>query len=185
LSYWAWRLWGSSSSGSPDSVAPSSVFPALPPDPQTPETMTPVGVDVTGPLPRRFTGKAGALPLFEQAAIFGAADQYALDARFLAAIRLQENGGPGREFGVLSVSAPTYADQLDWAARTVVHRLTTYEQGTGQSPLDPDGRYSSPFINYFAGIYAPVGAKNDPRNLNQWWPGNVIAFYDASDVEVA
>lgn len=157
----------------------------MPPDPQTPETQTAVMVPVTAALSRRFTGKAGTLPLPEQAAIFGAADQYALDPRFLAAIRLQENGGPGREYGVLSVKAPTYADQLDWAARTVVHRLTTYEQATGQSPLDPDGRYSGAFIEYFAGIYAPVGATNDPRHLNQWWPGNVIGFYDSSDVEVA
>lgn len=34
-----------------------------------------------------------------------------------------------------------------------------------------------PFISYLASSYAPLGAKNDPLNLNSNWIKNVEAFY--------
>lgn len=70
------------------------------------------------------TGDAKRLPPWEQEAIIRIARQAGVDPRLLAAVRLTENGGPGREFGVLSVPAPTYDDQ-ERVARSVTSILNS------------------------------------------------------------
>jgi hypothetical protein len=105
----------------------------------------------------------------EKPLIVAACVEYGLDAAFVMAIRVAENGAPGREFGVLSVSAPTYADQLRICCETVAHRLETYldnptvRNGTGRII------YRAAWIHYFASIWAPGDANNDPNHLNSNW----------------
>lgn len=36
---------------------------------------------------------------------------------------------------------------------------------------------SGDFISYLGSSYAPIGAKNDPNNLNKNWVKNVTYFY--------
>lgn len=100
-----------------------------------------------------------------------------VDVAFIMAIRQIENGGPGKEFGVLSVSAPTYADQLRICVSTVAHRLESYTV----NPLtrNPFGRvtYNPKWIAYFAAIWAPGGVQNDPNGLNKNWLPNVLKAY--------
>jgi len=55
-----------------------------------------------------------------------AAVRTGVDPYFVMAIRRAEHGRPGREFGVLSVPAPTYADQLAVTLNTLIHQLTHY-----------------------------------------------------------
>lgn len=117
------------------------------------------------------------LPEFERAIIIDAAKRFGIDPRLLAALRRTENGGPGREFGVLSVPAPTYQDQCTVAARTISNNLTRYETQTKQSPFGLDGRVTARFIEWFSAIYAPGGVANDPTNLNQYHAGNLKGFY--------
>jgi hypothetical protein len=101
----------------------------------------------------------------------------------VAAIRKAEGGGPGREFGVLSVKAPNYAAQLEVCCQTVRHRLLEYDQDNQTlEPYEaPDGTqavaYGQDFIDWFAGIWAPNGAPNDPSGLNQNWSKNVSYWY--------
>src|SRR5216684_4024389 len=110
-------FWASSSSAALFSSGPSASVgpPDMPPTPATPETSTdfgglglgfdPYGANAGKPVPapvgptRRMTGPAGSLPQWEQDKIFAACDGYGIDPTFVAAIRLSENGGPGREFG--------------------------------------------------------------------------------------
>lgn len=101
------------------------------------------------------------------------AEAYNVDWRFLCAIRNSENGGPGKEFGVLSVPAPTYGEQLRIAASSVSHRLTIYCRDVKAAGLP----YSDDFIHYFANIWAPQEADNDPLGLNANWDGNCASFY--------
>lgn len=114
----------------------------------------------------------------EYALIKAAAYRYGLDAHFIAAIRKVENGGTGKEFGVLAISAPTYADQLRVACATVKHRLVQYNQNEPAlyTYIAPDGDgvviYSPAFIDWFASIWAPGGAGNDPHDLNRNWSNN-------------
>jgi hypothetical protein len=119
----------------------------------------------------------------ESGRILDVAESFGIDPRFLAALRQAEGGGPGREFGVLSVSAPTYDEQIDVAARTIRNNLARYEDAMRQSPIGDDGRYTTDFIRWFSARYAPIGADNDPGHLNEHHAGNLIAGY--SNIEVA
>jgi len=106
------------------------------------------------------------------------------DPRILLAIRQAENGGPGREMGVLSVPAPDYTSQVDVAARTVKNTEARYIAATGLAPAD-NGRYTDEFIGYLSqggpGYpgYAPQGAANDPRGLNANHRTNLSSAYSA------
>jgi hypothetical protein len=119
----------------------------------------------------------------EQALIKIAAAKYGLDWHFVAAIRKAEDGGPGREFGVLSVKAPTYLAQLDVCCQTVRRRLAEYDADRQALELHeaPDARqvvvYHPDFISHFAAIRAPSGAGNDPHGLNRNWARNVSYWY--------
>jgi hypothetical protein len=150
---------------------PIAVAPAAGPD------AWPVGPDADArPLP-----PAGAAPRLtpgeERATIGAAAARAAIDPQFLQALRRAENGGPGREFGVLSVPAPTYEDQARVAAESVRRSLERFE-ATGRQAVDPaTGRYTEAFIRFFSHRYAPVGAANDPTNLNQHHARNLIRLY--------
>jgi len=120
----------------------------------------------------------------EDTIITAAALAHGLDPAFLMAIRRQENGGPGREMGVLTVPAPTFEEQVAVACKTVRNRLAEYNV----NPLSmivtdaPDGTrrivYSPGFIAWFAERWAPVGAANDPGGLNRHWARGVSIFYD-------
>ncbi len=119
----------------------------------------------------------------EAALIKIAAAKYGLDWHFVAAIRKAEDGGPGREFGVLSVKAPTYGAQLEVCCQTVRHRLVEYDHDHQALDLHetPDGKqavvYGRDFISSFGDIWAPNGALNDRHGLNRNWSRNVSYWY--------
>lgn len=119
----------------------------------------------------------------EEALIRIAAAKYGLDWHLIAAIRKAENGGSGREFGVLGVKAPTYAAQLEVCCQTVRHRLVQYDGGDQALDLHqtPDGKeivvYHREFITWFGGIWAPEDASNDRNSLNRNWSRNVSYWY--------
>jgi hypothetical protein len=120
---------------------------------------------------------AASVPAAEKVLIRDAASRAAVDPRFLGALRRAENGGPGREFGVLSVSAPTYEDQVRLAAASIRRNVERFE-ATGRAAIDPaTGRYSEEFIRFFSNRYAPVGAANDPNGLNQHHARNLLRLY--------
>lgn len=100
----------------------------------------------------------------EKGIMDGVAQEYKLtdeQKRLLYTIRKVENGGVGKEFGVLSPEAMRYKDnpvlsyltQARWAAGTIKKRY--------------DGD-----IEKFAKRWAPVGVANDPTNLNKNWIKN-------------
>lgn len=95
----------------------------------------------------------------------------------LWAIRLTENGSAGREFGVLTVSAPTYGEQLRIAANTVVHRLWSYPGNPLTITAHGQPVVSQAWVNWFASIWAPAGVANDPTGLNKNWVKNFSAAY--------
>jgi len=88
-------------------------------------------------------------------------------APIVAAIRFAENGGPGREYGILHPRVkPTYRSQAGWCAATV------------QKTWDRWGAAGSPgsFIAFLGARYCPIGAANDPTGLNSHWVKNVNYF---------
>jgi hypothetical protein len=117
------------------------------------------------------------LPVDESSVIRRSAEGAGVDPAFLQALRRAENGGPGREFGVLSVPAPTYDDQARVAARTIRRNVERFE-GKGGQAIDPvSGRYTTEFIQFFSSRYAPADAANDPTGLNRHHARNLIRLY--------
>jgi hypothetical protein len=112
--------------------------------------------------------------------IITAANKYNVDPRFIQAIRAQENGGEGKQFGVLD-GALTYQQQLDECCATVAHRLESYPANPIMRCYGASGRsrvrYNPSFVSYFASIWAPLRVKNDPTNLNANWYHGVSSFY--------
>lgn len=141
-------------------------------------------------------GRVAELPAWEQEIIIEIAEQFVVDPVLLAAIRVIEDGGPGREFGVLSVEAPGYRDQAQVAARTIRNTIRRYSENRQRSPWGPDGRFTEDFLRYFSrggpGYpgYAPYdpdtgeSAENDPRGLNAHHFPNLLAVYGSSSVAV-
>jgi hypothetical protein len=112
--------------------------------------------------------------------IRAAALAHGVDAFFIAAIRKAENGAPGREFGVLSVHAPTYADQLRECCATVRRRMSEKPPRMGLRILrNGVVRLILPndWIDWFGSRWAPLGAENDPLALNRNWSDNVVLLY--------
>ena len=89
----------------------------------------------------------------------------------ILAIRESERGRPGCEFGVMHPEAreTNLRTQAEWAIGTVKKNLERFEKQTEEKD----------FITFLGKRYAPVGAENDPENLNQNWIKNVRYWYDA------
>lgn len=92
-------------------------------------------------------------------------------APIVAAIRKAENGGPGREFGILGAAVrrdmkrrgDTYRVQAGWCAATVQKNYDRWVKAGSKGD----------FIVFLGKRYCPVGAKNDPNGLNRHWIKNV------------
>lgn len=100
-----------------------------------------------------------------------------VDPAFLMAIRQTENGGSGIEFGVEPPGQYDYNGQLSMAVATVAHRLQSYPGNPLTRNSNNQVVYNDKFIAYFASIWAPVGASNDPNSLNANWHTNCAKFY--------
>lgn len=96
----------------------------------------------------------------------------------LVALRKTEGGGPGNEFGVLSVgSADTFDEELDVASRSLRNHVGRYERAAQARAYDPlTGLYTEAFLRHFSARYAPIGAENDPRGLNAHHADNLVAL---------
>ena len=93
------------------------------------------------------------------------------------ALRRVENGGPGREFGILSVAAEGLDAQARMAANTVKNTIARFEQ-SGGVVADPASRhYTEEFLTFLSARYAPVNAANDPAGLNRHHAANLVALY--------
>lgn len=105
------------------------------------------------------------------------ADRTGVDPSLLTALRRTENGGPGKEFGVLSVPASDFGGQARIAANTVRNNVVRFERGGGIAVDRSSGRYTEDFLRFLSSRYAPVGAQNDPNGLNRFHAANLIAHY--------
>lgn len=105
-----------------------------------------------------------------------------VDPLFIAAIRHTENGGDGKQFGVLGVGADTYQDQLRVATRTIAGLVAGYPANPFSAIMvEINGlkclRYAPAFLKTVQQHWAPIGATNDPTNLNSNWLDNVTQAY--------
>jgi hypothetical protein len=114
---------------------------------------------------------------YEEAVIAREAERTGVGQSLLVALRRTENGGPGREFGVLSVPADGLDAQARVAANTVRNTIRRFERQDGAA-VDPiSGQYTEDFLRFLSARYAPLGAGNDPAGLNRYHAANLIAHY--------
>lgn len=119
-----------------------------------------------------------------------AAKQHGIDAGMLRALAMVEQGprvegpeGPTKGLGVVSVPAPTLEAQADVASRTTANTLGRYRRAFGKEPIEAR-EYTPDFLKYFSrggpGYpgYAPLGATNDPTNLNQSHLHRLLQHYE-------
>ena len=93
-------------------------------------------------------------------------------APLVVAIRYAENGGTGREYGVLHPSVePTYRSQAGWCAATVQKNWDRYTQQEG------DTENFDQYIAFLANRYCPTDDPRDTMELNKNWNTNVQKFY--------
>lgn len=110
-----------------------------------------------------------------------------VDASMLRAIRRAENGGPGIEFGIIPTDSyrqdsgytdengvrrayrDSFEKQLCWCAWTIRRNMERWEA----MPAEERESHGNSFIMYLGSRYAPIGAGNDPNNLNENWARNV------------
>ena len=89
-------------------------------------------------------------------------------APIVASIRYAENGGKGREYGILHPRVkPTYRSQAGWCSATVQKNFDRW------IALGAKGS----FIDFLGARYCPIGAENDPNGLNKHWVRNVRFYY--------
>jgi len=77
-------------------------------------------------------------------------------------------GGPRakKPFGILSVSCDGYEECRKICIDTIRNNVKRWEISGKEEP----------YLNFLARRYAPIGANNDPSNLNVNWKKNVIFF---------
>ena len=106
--------------------------------------------------------------------------------KLIDAITVAE-GGPAAFILAVRCSIPDCADLIQArqiAANTIAHKL--WDHYMEHEELGPYQPGIEEFIAYFASRpdpahpgkntgWAPIGAENDPKNLNQYWTPNVLA----------
>ena len=119
------------------------------------------------------------------------AKRVGVDEDLMLSIREAENGSEGKQFGIMPNSRynsdrgynengqfqeyPNDGDltkQASWSAWTVKKNKERYDSLSDREKAKVD------FIDYLGEKYAPQGADNDPRGLNENWKRNVRARYE-------
>jgi hypothetical protein len=67
-------------------------------------------------------------------------------------------------------SVTTREEAIRILCRSIVHAYRDYVEAQGENAA---------FVNFFARRWAPVGATNDPTNLNRNWPTNVYTLWQS------
>jgi len=150
--------------------APAPVLPTITPEEAPPKAHPAPPLPIPGP------GSALVrLPERERRVALSAAARNGLtvwETEVLVGIRLVENGGKGREFGVLDPRALDRGIdvQAGWAAATVRRNRDRFVTATGRRPEADKAGY----VTFLAARYCPLGAGNDPGGLNRNWRGNML-----------
>lgn len=88
-------------------------------------------------------------------------------APIVAAIRYAENGGKGREYGILHPRVkPTYRSQAGWCAATVQKNYDRWVKAGSKGD----------FITFLGGRYCPLDDPRDKGGLNKHWIKNVSHY---------
>ena len=98
---------------------------------------------------------------------------HALNVERLADAIYQAEGGAKTKhpYGVLSVKCKTTLECRQITINSIKRGISRYNRDRASN------RTLEGFISHFARRWCPIGAKNDPKGLNQNWVKNVLFFY--------
>ena len=99
---------------------------------------------------------------------------------FLLAVRRQEGGRKGCEFGIMHKDAydTDLRTQAEWTVATLVKDTIRWHTNALICVQGKSKKDFVDFIEYFGCKYCPVGASNDPYGYNKYWIPNVRKFYE-------
>lgn len=96
----------------------------------------------------------------------------------MLAVRKQENGREGLEFGVIAAKDTDLEEQARWAVVTFLKNEERWERAMREGNWKPQYQNRElDYITYLGNRWAPVGASNDPAGLNKYWIPNVQRLY--------
>lgn len=104
-----------------------------------------------------------------------------IDPDFVLALRRTENGANGKVFGVMLDGIDTPELQLQMAIKLMGRYQGRFAREYPNRPIFVQGKYSPAFLAYFSNTYAPLGASNDPTNLNSNHLKNLVTLYAGGD----
>jgi hypothetical protein len=96
------------------------------------------------------------------------------------AVRRQEDGPKGTEFGILHPSArnTNLEEQTRWAVGTFIRNLERWERALRDGSWKKTNlSLELDYIAFLGSRWAPVGAANDPLGSNKYWTTNVQKLY--------
>ena len=102
------------------------------------------------------------------------AHAFGVDAALLQAV-VNAEGDIVRAVRSSIPSVSTRAEALQITARSAAHAMSDWIKSGGE-----DRRHD--FIAYWSVRWAPIGAANDPKNLNANWAGNVEKLWTPAGV---
>ena len=100
--------------------------------------------------------------------VLAVARRFGLDPALLQAV-VNAEGDIVRAVQCSLPSVTTREEALSVTARSAVHAMCDW--------IKSDDDRQQAFIVFWARRWAPGGAANDPKNLNQYWQSNVIRFW--------
>lgn len=109
--------------------------------------------------------------------LFLSLSAYAYTDNQIADAIFQAEGGPKAKipYGILSVKVKDEAEARKVCLNTVRNNRKRY--------TDYGYKQYDTYLEFLASRYAPVGAGNDPHNLNQNWIKNVKYFLEKGDYQ--
>lgn len=102
------------------------------------------------------------------------ARHYGVDAALVQAVMLAEGGTLEHLLRAVQCSLPntrTTDEAIGITCRSAAHAMSDW--------IKTQALYRAMFVSYWAHRWAPVGADNDPHNLNLNWSQNVLKLWSA------
>lgn len=103
----------------------------------------------------------------------------------MLAVRKQENGREGLEFGVMAAKDTDLEEQARWAIVTFIKNIQRWERAIRDNSWKrTNSSLELDYIAFLGNRWCPVGAANDPLGLNKYWIPNVQQLYKLYKKEV-
>lgn len=103
--------------------------------------------------------------------------KYKFDPFLAAAITMQETGGTSNLLVNYNNPGGLMDPKYNWQKAQTFNSLSQGIDAMIKNLSGYESKYNARTIEEIGAVYCPVGAKNDPNNLNKFWVTNVTKFY--------